>query len=710
MFCTNCGSKLPDGCRFCSVCGTRLVQIEQAVQSEKPVQQAPVQQAPVEEREVFRAKAETVTSKPSGRVSFDWSNVVDEPHKKVIPDVPSPWESTGLKEEPVIDTTPSADQSRTLSFIEMLKQEREEKLRAADMAAEPVTAKEEIVSDYTPFEEGPSFYVPPMYDDITRTSDIPTERAPIEEPIFEKLTRVEPEISIEDTYLDGIEFAVPKAEPTQIFEPAPAAEQAPIFEPAPAVEPTQIFEPAPAVEPTQIFEPAPVAEPTQIFEPAPVAEESYAPAFDSEKDVAAGDLESLSAQLDSILSGAYTAADTADKKSTEDMYIDMADQYLEPAPAVEEEPVFEPAPVVEAAPVFEPALDEEEAPITLEDIIPEEPSKDAFEKKATIAAPADNESEIEALKRRLAELMGTPVEPEEVAPKETVTEEEIFAAAAATPEVEEPVVAETSDDDVLSLDELEKDLFGEITSEEIEAETTKKIDKFYTLYKKNEEFQRLLDEEYNKLKAAEDGVEAEAEAEAVPAEAVAVKEEVPAIEDEYDDTAVVVEEPVIEEVPAVEEPIVAEAAPILEDAVEEGKAGSVEDLLDAYVPVATPVDETVNVAAEIPAEDPKPVAEAVPAAVTTAAVEVAADKTEKVSKRKVKARKLEIDEDEDEKGGGFLTVLAVVIAILLVILLAVILILNFAPDSAIAMKIDAVIENVASYFTVVDGVNTTFML
>ena len=31
----------------------------------------------------------------------------------------------------------------------------------------------------------------------------------------------------------------------------------------------------------------------------------------------------------------------------------------------------------------------------------------------------------------------------------------------------------------------------------------KKIDKSYTLYKKNEEFQRLLDEEYNKLKVAE---------------------------------------------------------------------------------------------------------------------------------------------------------------------------------------------------------------
>jgi hypothetical protein len=54
--------------------------------------------------------------------------------------------------------------------------------------------------------------------------------------------------------------------------------------------------------------------------------------------------------------------------------------------------------------------------------------------------------------------------------------------------------------DALSLEELERDLFGDNLTEEVEAEETKKIDKFYTLYRKNEEFQRLLDEEYEKLK------------------------------------------------------------------------------------------------------------------------------------------------------------------------------------------------------------------
>ena len=54
----------------------------------------------------------------------------------------------------------------------------------------------------------------------------------------------------------------------------------------------------------------------------------------------------------------------------------------------------------------------------------------------------------------------------------------------------------------MSLEELEQDLFGGAATSGGEVEATKKIDKFYTLYRKNEEFQRLLDEEYNKLKAA----------------------------------------------------------------------------------------------------------------------------------------------------------------------------------------------------------------
>lgn len=46
----------------------------------------------------------------------------------------------------------------------------------------------------------------------------------------------------------------------------------------------------------------------------------------------------------------------------------------------------------------------------------------------------------------------------------------------------------------------ENDLTGPLPG--AEAEATRKIDKFYTLYRKNEEFQKLLDEEYEKFKEA----------------------------------------------------------------------------------------------------------------------------------------------------------------------------------------------------------------
>ena len=70
----------------------------------------------------------------------------------------------------------------------------------------------------------------------------------------------------------------------------------------------------------------------------------------------------------------------------------------------------------------------------------------------------------------------------------------------------------------------------------------------------------------------------------------------------------------------------------------------------------------------------------------------------------------EIEYEEVDKGGGFLTVLAVIIAILLIILLGVILVLNFMPDSSIALKIDSIIENITSHFTAVDVMGKKFLL
>ncbi len=56
MFCTNCGSELRDGVKFCTVCGTPVKKAEQ--QEVKPVAEAPVAEAPAVEAPVTEAPVE----------------------------------------------------------------------------------------------------------------------------------------------------------------------------------------------------------------------------------------------------------------------------------------------------------------------------------------------------------------------------------------------------------------------------------------------------------------------------------------------------------------------------------------------------------------------------------------------------------------------------------------------------------------------------
>ncbi len=74
------------------------------------------------------------------------------------------------------------------------------------------------------------------------------------------------------------------------------------------------------------------------------------------------------------------------------------------------------------------------------------------------------------------------------------------------PAVEEVAesTAEEKEKAILSLKERLRDLLGDAQSDNAGADTTKKIDKFYKQYRKNEEFQRKLDEEYEKLKRGAD--------------------------------------------------------------------------------------------------------------------------------------------------------------------------------------------------------------
>ncbi len=144
---------------------------------------------------------------------------------------------------------------------------------------------------------------------------------------------------------------------------------------------------------------------------------------------------------------------------------------------------------------------------------------------------ADMTEEIETLKRRLEELMGTDTKQPDGEANHTSNPERSFdvseyyndlAVSEVKPEdlyldilptaksetesektsVDEPILAiKEKNSDSLSLEEIEMEFFGEPNTTEVEYEETKKIDKFYNLYRKNEEFQKLLDEEYNKLKS-----------------------------------------------------------------------------------------------------------------------------------------------------------------------------------------------------------------
>ena len=291
--------------------------------------------------------------------------------------------------------------------------------------------------------------------------------------------------------------------------------------------------------------------------------------------------------------------------------------------------VEEPAVVKEVA---EPAADASGLDIGLADlIVAEEPVEDV----APVAEPV--EELVEAVEEPVEEIFDIPLEPEVQA--------------------EEPAPKET---DALSLEDLEKDLFGSAVPEG-EVEATKKIDKFYTLYRKNEEFQRLLDEEYNKLKAA-----------GGPAPEPAIPDEEPVSNKKIED-ATIYQDFDLEK----------EAAKLRE---EQAKAEAAE---------AEAAEEAAKLAgAESSAA---PVAAATAAAATGVAI-ATADKNE------------ELEYEEYEKGGGFLTILAVIIAILLIVLLGIILVLNFMPESAIAFKIDSIIENITSHFTALDVMGREVLL
>jgi hypothetical protein len=302
--------------------------------------------------------------------------------------------------------------------------------------------------------------------------------------------------------------------------------------------------------------------------------------------------------------------------------------------------------------------------------------------------PVEAEPAVMSIDELLAQQFGVaPAEPEllDKAP-----------AHSAPPAELEPVVVQTETDskptDAMSLEDLESDLFGDSPSADAEAEVTKKIDKFYTLYRKNEEFQKLLDEEYNKLKTDTEPSEVQKEI----AEAMGIVEEKHSrpVED-----ATIYQG--LEEIREIE-------AMKAKQGQSEPKAAPVELPSDDRT---APKAATKEAPVELKDEDGAPAA---------GLSKKERKKAEKEQRRKEKEREKElkaasgeaaVDEDDYvEQGSTLLTIVAVIIAVLLVFLLAVILVLNFAPNSGIALQIDSVIENITSHFSAVDSIGGGYLL
>ncbi len=211
-------------------------------------------------------------------------------------------------------------------------------------------------------------------------------------------------------------------------------------------------------------------------------------------------------------------------------------------------------------------------------------------------------------------------------------------------------------EEVMSIDDLQKDLFG-TDVDDAGMEATRKIDKFYTLYRKNEEFQQLLDEEYKKL---QDG-----------SADYTLMEDVLA-EYQYEEET--------EETPAEAHHETVEAAVKAESAKLEAAKKDAGSELSNSANVTEPITAATTLVSS-PAQ----------AAVNSA------------SKASSVAPSVVDDDDEESRKGGVLTVIAVIVAILLVLLLVVILILNFAPDSSVAQRISEVIGKFTNFASLGDN-------
>ncbi|WP_456080384.1 zinc-ribbon domain-containing protein [Mogibacterium diversum] len=292
--------------------------------------------------------------------------------------------------------------------------------------------------------------------------------------------------------------------------------------------------------------------------------------------------------------------------------------------------------------------------VSAEELVQEPVQAKAKAETEANAAETGARSDLTSLEAELAALGFDTIddEPDEEADMLFSAEDVADANTSAVEENNEDL----NQEEVMSIDDLQKDLFG-TDVDDAGMEATRKIDKFYTLYRKNEEFQQLLDEEYKKL---QDG-----------SADYTLMEDVLA---EYQD------EEETEETPAEAHHETVEAAVKAESAKLEAAKKDAGSELSNSANVTEPITAATTLVSS-PAQ----------AAVNTA------------SKASSVAPSVVDDDDEESRKGGVLTVIAVIVAILLVLLLVVILILNFAPDSSVAQRISEVIGKFTNFASLGDN-------
>lgn len=817
MFCSNCGNKLAAGEKFCSVCGAKVGDgTEQPVRRDNKEgsfgrYEAP-RSTPARSFEARSDNAETEARAPHRSseedVSFDWSSVIDESHKKKTPDIRSPWDPEGLEENERNETVHAVnsgkersvedrvfddarnskpDSGRTMSFIDMLKQEREDKERKADDEARKATAPRTTQDDFSAFDKAGDFgysetvlpkndreytrgytdlkrdvvagldkdeddgrHAPADFDSqlayIRARKDAKAVEAPEpprsfindENKVFSEddnraaraghdaeaaaagakapAQSAKGDLEAELAEILGMGNGMKDRESTEPFEhEAPEVHEAPeedryAFDdeyrrPVHHDEDTDLFDEdssendyldysprvgraarAASMEDNEFRGNADEYDEYDEYDEPEGHEEVAAqePAADpeTEKASATSEIEALQKRLAELLGQKEEEPEDASNQylSDDDAFfnVDLPDNEDNEESFAYEDEAETAEPAEEPASSEDYAFGEEDSAeeFTFDDVTEAVEEPESFEDESSYvqeteavaeapaveeaAPPEEPDNEQLDLESELSALGFDVDEPSVIMDRTPAEEDMLFTddTLDTTSDADDTFDGEEAENDAMSIDELENDLFGnEAKGDDLEA--TRKIEKFYTLYRKNEEFQQLLDAEYNKLKNGEDfdlmdgDLESLVDNNEIPEEEEAAQNEVP------------------------------EAA---NDGAEAKDPSATQEILR----------EELNQAAQ---DQHQAVTEQVPVMQRPAAPVVDEAQTAPVAD----------DAEEGEGKGGVLTVLAIIVAILLVCLLAVILILSFAPESGIASQLNQVIDNFSKLISANDG-DASFLL